>query len=301
MKSGIHNLSAGIYHADPCDTPSLSNSIANILLRQSPQHAFMAHPRLNPDYEGEDDKKFDKGTAAHCLLLEGANKIAVLEFDDYRKDAAKVARDEALLAGKLPILAPQYHDVEQMARIAKQAIADCPDLGGTMLESDGYAEQTVIWQEGKAWFRSRLDWLSHDYRLILDYKTTDIATPDSWMRGICNHGYDIQPSFYKRGVKAVTGVKANFVFVVQEATAPYSVYFVGVPPAYEALGDEKVEEAKTIWQQCMSTGKWPAYTNRIMYPDLKPWMESEWIEQREQRKEFASQVDPLQLKHGVQI
>ena len=42
LEPGIHNLSAEVYHADPCVKPSLSSSIANVLLQQSPLHAWMA-------------------------------------------------------------------------------------------------------------------------------------------------------------------------------------------------------------------------------------------------------------------
>jgi hypothetical protein len=46
---GYHRINAEKYHADPCVVPSLSSSIAKILLRESARKAWFSHPRLNPD------------------------------------------------------------------------------------------------------------------------------------------------------------------------------------------------------------------------------------------------------------
>ena len=43
---GIHVWSHEEYLSDPCPEPSLSRSIADILMAQSPLHAWCAHPRL---------------------------------------------------------------------------------------------------------------------------------------------------------------------------------------------------------------------------------------------------------------
>ena len=58
------------YHADPCMVPSLSNSVAQILLSESPRKAWFSHPKLNTAFAEKEDGKFDIGTAAHAVLLE---------------------------------------------------------------------------------------------------------------------------------------------------------------------------------------------------------------------------------------
>src|ERR1700677_1036911 len=94
LEQGIFNLSAEAYHADPCPTASLSSSIAGILLDQSPSHAWLAHPRLNPNYVRESaDSRFDLGSAAHMMLLEQReDRIVRVSADDWRTKAAKEAR-----------------------------------------------------------------------------------------------------------------------------------------------------------------------------------------------------------------
>jgi len=69
---GIYDIPETDYHADPIAEPSLSSSIAKILLARSPRHAWANHPRLNPNQEPETRREFDFGSAAHAMLLEGS-------------------------------------------------------------------------------------------------------------------------------------------------------------------------------------------------------------------------------------
>ena len=48
---GVYSLPDDAYHADPCPGPSLSSSVAKLMLDRSPLHAWHAHPRLNPNFE----------------------------------------------------------------------------------------------------------------------------------------------------------------------------------------------------------------------------------------------------------
>jgi hypothetical protein len=103
MNPGIYNLTAENYHADPAPVASLSSSIANILIDQSPLHAYLAHPRLNLRYQREEDSRFDLGSAAHMMLLERReDKIVRVQAKDWRTNAAKDARAAAQATGSTP-------------------------------------------------------------------------------------------------------------------------------------------------------------------------------------------------------
>jgi hypothetical protein len=282
MKPGIYSIISDKYHADDIGlaVPSLSNSIAKVLIGQSPRHAWMQHPKLNPSYKPDEDSKFDLGSAAHAYLLEGEDKMHVVDADDWRTKAAKEERDQARLDGFFPLLKKQADDVKLMAAEARQAVFDCPDLGCAL--QDGDAEQTVVWQDGETWCRSRPDWMRKDRKIILDYKTTTSANPDDFALQIVRMGYDIQAAFYTRGIQAVTGVDAKFVFLVQETEPPYICSFVGMPPAYMALGEDKALTAIRLWADCLKKNKWPAYSNKIYWAEPPAWAASKWIERSEQ-------------------
>lgn len=268
IQGRIEDIPAEQYHADKTgDVPSLSCSIAKILLNQSPAHAWIAHPRLNPDYQDrESASRMDIGTAAHAMLLEGVDSVVICPFDDWRKKDAQSMRDEAREAGKIPLLESQYFDVRAMTEIASSAA----NKAGFNLSS-GKPEQTVIWDEGKTRIRTRPDWLSDGASQIIDYKSTALISPSAWMRASVGNGYDVQDALYRRGIEAVTGKRPDFVFMVQETTAPYCVYFVKLSAALQEIGRIKVERALAIWSACMKSGNWPGYPTEIMEAEATQW------------------------------
>jgi hypothetical protein len=272
IQPGIFDFDAATYHADPCPYPSLSSSVANILLTQSPAHAWLAHPRLNPAFTvtRETDSRLDLGSIAHAMLLEPhTDPIVIVDAADWRTKAAKEQRDAAHAAGKFAILAHKYADVQAMV-IAARAYIDTTELAGIFETGD--AERTIIWQEGETWCRARPDLLSADRRIIVDYKTTDSAAPDAFSKQIGRMGYDLQSEFYSRGMFAITGREdAAFVFLVQEITRPYACSLISLSNAYREVGQLKVKRALSIWDKCTHQHSWPGYDTRILYCEPKPW------------------------------
>ena len=192
---GIYQMPAAEYHADPCPTPSLSNSLLKILLGKSPAHAKLAHPRLTPTHKEDTSRAFDLGTAAHAMLLEGIDRTLVVEFDDWRTKDAKAQRDDARAMGLTPLLRHQFDATQEMVKVA-QSFMEAMGIWGK-------SEQTVLWQEGEIWCRARLD--LQDRNNIWDYKTTSSPNPDAFIRGMSGFGYDTQDAFYRRGMQQFVG------------------------------------------------------------------------------------------------
>lgn len=271
MKPGIYEMDDKTYRDGKDSPPALSNSIAKILLDYSPYHAWCAHPRLNPAYENVEKAEFDIGHAAHALLLEGANRMAVIDADSFRSKAAQEERDAARAAGKYPILKSKSLDIIEMAQVAREAIAKCADLQGLAL-SDGKPEQTMTWQEDDVAMRSRMDWLSDDRLHIWDYKTTTDASPASFSRQIVRMGYHRQASFYRRGVRAITGKKATFILIAQEIERPFGVSFHAIAPSLMAIADAEINHAVRLWSECLRRDHWPSYSSRIHHAEAPGWM-----------------------------
>jgi hypothetical protein len=293
-KPGIYTLPEAEYHADPAPVPSLSSSLCKTLLYRSPMHAWMEHPRLNPAFQVEEESKFDRGTVAHAMFLEGRDIVHVVEADDWRKKAAQDEREKARAAGKIAILAEQYASVLAMVSAAKLAWAANEDLAGIPF-LNGKVEQSLFWREGATWLRVRPDWMSNDRKLIVDYKTTAAsAAPEDWVRTMLGCGYDIQAPFYLRGNRATGGdERAKFVFLVQECQPPYACSWIGMPPSFIAMGDAKVEHAIATWRSCMATDKWPGYPTRICWVDVPSWAESKWAERVEHAEGHVYDLDKM--------
>jgi len=275
---GAYDIPHDIYHADPCIIPSLSRSTIKDLINRSAAHAAFNHPRLNPAYQPDNGGgKFDVGTSSHYLILEGIDNVAVIEADDWRTKAAKELRDLARKEGKIPLLSYQFEKVKKcVARIEEQVLI-CPELGIKNLMEDGAHELSFFWQEGETWMRSRTDWLSHDRKLMLDFKFTDMSVnPADLARYILNMGLDIQNVLYCRAVEMVFAIKPKFVFVFAEVNEPYICSFIGLPPDFLVLGQSKFEYGLYLWRECMKTGIWPAYPNRVSYTELPGWAMAAW-------------------------
>ncbi len=270
MNPGIYNLTSEQYHADPCPTASLSSSIAGILLDQSPAHAWLAHPRLNPNFVREDgNSRFDLGSAAHLMLLERReDKIVRVQADDWRTKAAREARDAAQANGQYAVLERQYADIVAMCQAAQDYLLTT-ELGDIL--ATGTPEQTVLWQEGEMWCRTRPDLISPDQRIVLDYKSTGSAAPDEIAKQIGRMGYDLQAEFYTRGIAAVTQQEPKFVFLFQEITLPYACSLISLANAFREVGRLKVNRALDMWTTCVTTDTWIGYSNRILYAEPRPW------------------------------
>jgi hypothetical protein len=268
---GIYPVPAAEYHADLLlDEPTLSHSIAVAITRQSPLHAWTEHKRLNPNYEAEEKETFDIGAAAHALLLEGEDRMVVLPFENYKKDAAQHARDAARAEGKHPVLEKRYADVVEMRDVALVAIAGCEDLSGLTLRS-GRAEHTLLWKERGVVCRARPDFLFTGELVFLDYKTTTDATPWVFSRQIVRMGYHLQEDFYARGIKAIFGKRPKGVFMAQETREPYACSFHGCAPSVQDMAETENDHAIKTWAECLRTGRWPSHSNRIHWAEAKPW------------------------------
>jgi hypothetical protein len=123
MSARILNVSEAAYHADPCGSPSLSQSIAHTLITQSPRHAWLEHPRLGGQ-QRVSSKVMDEGSILHKLLLGAGAQFEMVVADDWRTKAAKEARDVIIAGGRIAILA---HNFEKLMKAAERIYKNAAD------------------------------------------------------------------------------------------------------------------------------------------------------------------------------
>lgn len=275
MKSGIYTMSAKEYHSDIlCPQPSLSSSIAHILCTQSPAHAKAAHPRLTLQPVTEEAEHLDIGTIAHALMLEGEHIAEVIDADNWRTKDARQARDMARAQGKVPILRKHWDDVASMIVAAKVQL-------GHKYFTFGKPEVSIAWQEPNGVYcRGRLDFLLDNLGQIQDYKTgSGSMSPDILSRTMVTNGWDIQAAFYIRGVKMIyPEANPSFVFVCQETYPPYAVSLMAPGPDVLFLAEKKVQYAIDKFGECLTSGVWPAYPDKVCFAELPAWHEAQWLE-----------------------
>lgn len=280
MKAGIFDTPAGEYYADAIgDAPTLNPTVAKILIRDSPLHAFTAHPKLNKDYRPSVDRKFDVGSAAHELFLLGNDeKVKPINAADWRTKAAQNDRDEARAHGQIPLLEHEWQRVKAMLDALREQVPHL-DADPAMFV-DGKPEQTLVWEDQGVWCRARLDWLHDDHSAVDDLKTTKAsASPYAWTRTtLWNIGADIQATMTIRGLKAVTGRDVPFRFLAVESTPPYAMCPVALAPAALELANRKIDRALALWRDCLETDFWNGYPQQICYAEPLAWHEAQLLE-----------------------
>jgi hypothetical protein len=294
---GIYpDIASADYFADPCPAPSLTQSVAKVLLDRSPLHAWHAHPRLNPDYRHDDDTKFDVGNIAHSLMLGRGKQITVLDFDNWRTKAAKEAREAAAADGSLAVLRKHFTKADRMVRAAREQM-ELRGLAKLFDGRHGRGEICLAWQEGDIWLRQLVDWLSTDQRIFCDFKTTDMsAAPYGLSRMMVSAGWPIQAAMAERGLDVLDPEGAGrrtFLFVVQEADAPYGLNVVEVGEAALTMGRKMIEMAVAIWRDCLQRDRWPGYPLEVITPEVPGWHETQVLTREMEHAERAPMLTDL--------
>lgn len=280
LAPGLHySLPMADYVADPCAEPSLSASTVRLIVEKSPLAAWRAHPRLGGEPR-DDSSVADIGSAAHSMVLEGADIIQVVakvEKADgeeivptaWATKDAKAARKKIRSEGRIPLLPHEAQPVYAMAKAAGKAIE--AEVG------KGSPEVSIVWRESNGiWCRARADWLPDDRkRAAVNYKTTKAsAEPNEFIRRtLFSSWYDVQAAFYLRGLAAVGEARPEYKFLVQEQDPPHDYSWIGLETGCEALdiAGKMVAKAIKLWGECLESGKWPGYRKHTHYADPPAW------------------------------
>lgn len=283
---GIYQaITAQQYHADCCATPSLSSTIAKLLVSQSPAHAHHAHPRLGGAKEDGDDDTSDLsaskakalGELIHRLVLVKGADIVVIEEDSYRTSAAKAQKAAALNAGHLPVLAHKLPEAQAAADAARRQL---DEMGLGHVFRHGMKEVVIVWQTPDGvWCRAMIDNLiiNEDSKTaeIFDLKTVGRSShPEACASQISKLGYDLSLEFYHRGLITVRPdlagrVKRRWAFL--EVAPPYAVTPVEISGEWEMAAAVRCDRAIAIWKKCLSENRWPFYVSAIERLTPKPW------------------------------
>jgi hypothetical protein len=251
--------------------PTLSYSIASTLVRYSPMHAYHEHPKLGGQ-RMDPTARTDIGTAIHSLLLDGGAQIQMIPFDDFRKDAAKEARDAVRAAGKVPVTMDKFPAMAAAADAIRERLAD------KGIHLDGESEVAITWEalstRGPVACRGRTDHLKFSKGIIYEVKTIDKAHPDQINRRIVEQGYDLQFAAYTSALEALRPDlegRVRFVFIFAEWKPPYAVT-VGEPDGMlRELGARRWNRAVESWAECLEANSWPDYSDRPVAFSAPAW------------------------------
>lgn len=247
------------------EQPSMSKGVVRDLIEDCPFVARIKHPRFG-GASGSNSSRADIGTLAHQLLLGGDQSIVCVPYRDYRTKAAQKARDDAWNAGKIPVLEPALDDVRNMASRADGFLR-------SICSKPAATEVTLLAEIDGAWQRSRVDWLSEDYSVVIDYKTTKNANPREFAKRIvCQSYYDVQATMQLQSLEVLAGrTDRDYYWLVQSTEWPYMCSVVEMSRLMREFAASKIDYARQVWKLCLAKNEWPDYGARPYVADPPSW------------------------------
>jgi hypothetical protein len=223
-------------------------------IRKSPLHFKWAleHPQ-------EPTPALVFGGACHKFVLEPAtfgDEYAVLpQIDRRTKDGKALYMVFVESAdGKQVVTSDEMGQIVEM----QAALMQNPIVRVLL---NGAHEIPMFWTDDRTGepCKGRLDARIADPAVLVDYKTTDDASTESFMRSAVKYGYDVQAAHYLRGAKSTFGTEHSFVFIAQEKKPPYAVNIMQASEAFIERGTRVLMELMDIYHGCKESGNWYGY------------------------------------------
>lgn len=255
--------------------PAIAQSTLKLLGR-SPAHAKWAidHPKKPTD-------SMQIGTCLHGLVLEGKTDFAVLPTSATGdSEAAKAIKASFMLdnPGKIILSHADAETVGAMALSLKQH-----STAMRLLRICEEKEKSVFWTERGMEFKGRFDGICS--LGVVDLKTTGSADVAHFERSVYRYGYHIQAAHYLVGAAANSLPCENFYIVAVENEPPYCVSVFQLDHEAIETGEKERQRLIKLYEECLMSGKWPGYPDKIQSITLPKWAFYE-NNQRENEDEY---------------
>lgn len=204
------------------------------------------------------------GAAVHKMLLEPEgfyDEYAVAPETDRRTKEGK-AEWEAFLTGTEGRTVISQGDFRTITEMCEKAMT-VPMVRRLIA---GRHEVPLFWTDGDTGEKCKvkLDILAElDGRTVIaDYKSAASANTDIFNSKMFKLGYHLQAYMYTEGAMQTLGLKErpDFLFIVQEKTAPYAVNLIQVTEDVALAGMDCFREYIGLVHECKKTGYWYGYT-----------------------------------------
>ncbi|ELS1508208.1 PD-(D/E)XK nuclease-like domain-containing protein [Salmonella enterica] len=257
------DIQPGIYYDIPNEAYHAGPGVSKSQLDDIADTPAIYLWRKNAPVDTEKTKSLDTGTAFHCRVLEpeefSKRFIIAPEFNrrtSAGKEEEKTFLEECARTGRTVLTAEEGRKIELMY----QSVMALP-LGQWLVESAGYAESSVYWEdpETEILCRCRPDKIIPEFHWIMDVKTT--ADIQRFRTAYYDYRYHVQDAFYSDGYRAQFGEIPTFVFLIASTTAecgryPVEIFMMGEDA--KLAGQREYRRNLQTLAECLNNDEWPA-------------------------------------------
>ncbi|HDC2062460.1 TPA: exodeoxyribonuclease VIII [Salmonella enterica] len=257
------DIQPGIYYDIPNEAYHAGPGVSKSQLDDIADTPAIYLWRKNAPVDTEKTKSLDTGTAFHCRVLEpeefSKRFIIAPEFNrrtSAGKEEEKTFLEECARTGRTVLTAEEGRKIELMY----QSVMALP-LGQWLVESAGYAESSVYWEDPETGIlcRCRPDKIIPEFHWIMDVKTT--ADIQRFRTAYYDYRYHVQDAFYSDGYRAQFGERPTFVFLVASTTAecgryPVEIFMMGEDA--KLAGQREYRRNLQTLAECLNNDEWPA-------------------------------------------
>lgn len=252
---------------------ALNYSAAKALLR-SPKHFQSA---LNRKFEPSREMLI--GTAVHEAVLEGKSPSYIVRPADLDLRTKEGKEWKAKNAGK-EIMSP---DEDSAVRNAIKAVRESADAQ-YLLNLCKQREIGIIHNYNGIDIKGRLDAYGNDEAgkpIVLDFKTTSDADPETWGRKAFGLRYPMQTAWYQSLLALELGLEEApaYFWLVCETQDPFDVVIYQPPEEALEIGRAQMQHCVEAYKACIASGKWPGYSKGIIQLDVPQWERKRWLKQ----------------------
>lgn len=239
------------YHA----SGAVSKSVLDMIHKSPAYYKYcMENPR-------EQTEAMLLGSVVHKLVLEpqdfGSEFAVVPECDRRTKDGKAVYKAfcDALQDGVTAVPGDVHRQAQDMAEAVKAHPV------AAKLLTDGKAEESLFWEQDGIKCACRPDWLRDD-GLIVDLKTTQDASPESFIRDAYKYRYYVQAWWYHHGANLCGIQNDNFLFIAVESKPPHTVCVYAADDLYFKLGEQEAMRDFSTYKECTESDIWYGYEKK---------------------------------------
>ena len=256
----LHGLSAETYHA--------AKGVSHSMLKHL--HPTPAHLLAYLSEEREQTPAQIFGTLVHHRVLEPMRPLPQIvtkpKAVDLKTKDGKAWKAEQQAAGRLILTESDFERINGCVNaIAKHPICQ-------QIFADGKSEVSVFKNfsyGGTVLRKARLDWLPVGNALV-DIKTTQDASPESFAREIFNFRYHSQAAYYLDifNDSLERPAKECFIIIAVEKNPPYEVALYNLHP--RAIGKGRLLNVIDLgtYIDCVQRNEWPGYQRNVVTLDL---------------------------------